>query len=81
MSLVDRWLSRSLPEERVATSATSATLRQDTSISVCRNRVATRCDITDSPTSPTPVSQPVADGLRHGNPQDAAVLAPLSQMS
>jgi hypothetical protein len=27
------------------------------------------------------MSQPDADGLQHGNPQDAAALAPLSQMS
>ena len=81
MSLVDRWLSRSLPEERVAT---PATLRQDSSISADFSvATALRHDATlpIAPPALPPMSQPVATRLRHGNPQDAAVLAPLSQMS
>jgi hypothetical protein len=84
MSLVDRWLSRSPRGERVATPATSATSQKSSSISAGFS-VATdlRHDATlpPSPIPSLPMSQPVADGLQHGNPQDAAALAPLSQMS
>jgi hypothetical protein len=84
MSLVDRWLSRSLQEEGVATSATSATLRQDTSISADFSVATALRQAATLPIAPPalpPMSQPVAVGPRRENPQDAAALAPLSQMS
>jgi hypothetical protein len=83
MNLVDRWLSRSRPEERVATPATSATsgknfgVSADFSVATDLRQVAT---LPRAPTSSSPMSQPVADRLRHENPQDAA-LVPSSQMS
>jgi hypothetical protein len=84
MSLVDRWLSRSPQEERVAITATSATLCPNSSVSADLS-VATdlRHGATSlsTPTATTAMSQPVANRPRHENSQDSATLSPSSQMS
>jgi hypothetical protein len=81
MSLVDRWLSRSPREERVATTATPPDdPRNSADLSVA---TGLRHDATlpRAPTPSAPRSQSVAGGLRPENPQNSAALTPLSHMS
>jgi len=88
MGLVDRWLSKPSPrfqENESATSATSATLRQNASISApsdVANRM--RRPATSSARAPirSPiVSQSVASGLRQEKPQNFSRARAMSQMS
>jgi hypothetical protein len=81
MSLVDRWLSRSPQDERVATSATSPEnpcISADFSVATNLRHAATS---PRAPSSSPPISQPVAAGLRNENLENSAAFEAMSHMS
>jgi hypothetical protein len=81
MSLVDRWLSRSPQDERVATSATSPgepCVSADFSVATNLRHAAT---LPRAPTTSSPMSQPVAAGPRRENPENSAAFGAMSHMS
>ena len=84
MSLVDRWLSRQLPNTEAATIATCATLPKKASGSAASDVASRpRHSATSAPaaTGWPIVSQPVGDGLRQEKPQNSAGMEAVSQMS
>ena len=81
MSLVDRWLSRSPQDERVATSATppeNPCISADFSVATNSRHAAT---LPRATCSSALMSRPVAAGLRHENPENSAAFEAMSHMS
>jgi hypothetical protein len=81
MNLVDRWLSRSPQDERVATSATSLEnpcISANFSVATDLRHAAT---MPRAPTLSPPMSQSVASGPRHENPEYSAAFEAMSLMS